>query len=330
MKKNWITLGFNAKEICSVEKFVSYKKGELLQYINDIHFAHFDANILPSGRCSTKFSKKDMKNFLKICLSNKIKTTLLLNYGHYKLDDIKNILNKIYLPLGLSSVVVSDKYLAEILKKCYPELTIQGSCISYIDTIDGLLDEAKYGIELHNPATWTIRNMPFIQNIHKVGLKQKHMMSEGCARKCKLELWHRSEVLRDIYHDLYGSCARTITNIYIFLMGNWITIKQLKRMERYIDILKLPRSMFFSFDDLFRFITIYDTEEPYNIFDFWGSPLAQIREKNIIMSDVFDDEFFDKTISDEINISFLNHYVSKLYDIPFFTDKGLINGFENN
>jgi hypothetical protein len=323
MKEKWISLGFNAKEILTIQQFITYRDGIILPYIRDIHFAHFDNKILPSGRCSTKFSKKEAKYFMKMCLDNGIKTALLLNFGNYNFNDIVKILEKFYLPLGLSSLVISDKYLAGELKFRYPELTIQGSCISYIDTIEGLFDEQKYGIEIHNPATWTIRNMPFIKDVNDKGLKQKHMISEGCVRKCPLELWHRKEVLSDTYHGFYTSCYKSVKDIYVFLMGNWITMKQLKRMEEYIDVLKLPRSTFSNYGELYRFINLYDSGEPYNILDFWGTPLAQIRHDNAIMSDVFDDEFFDNTISDEINKDFLEQYVSRLNKIPFFTDRSI-------
>jgi len=321
MKKQWLTIGFNAKEICSIKQFVAYKGGAFLPYIYDIHFAHYDATVLPSGRCSTKFSKRDAKHFLKICSQNGIKTTLLLNFGNYNFDDIVEVLEKFYLPLGLSSVVVSNKYLAEELKFLYPQLTIQGSCLSYTDTLNGLLEEQKCGIEIHNPATWVIRNLPLIREIHENGLKQKHIMSEGCARKCPLELWHRNEVLSNKYHSPHLTCYKTVTDIYIFLMANWITMKQLKRMEQYINALKLPRSTFANFDELYRFISLYDSGEPYNILDFWGTPFAQIRQDNVIMSDVFDDIFFDNTISDEINKEFLDQYVSKFDKISFFTNR---------
>lgn len=318
MKNQWLTLGFNAQEICSIDDLINFNNGEIIPYIHDIHFAHYDAKLLPSGRMPTQFNKKEAEYFLKTCLANGINTTLLLNSGNYVLDDIIKILENFYLPLGVSSLVILDKNLATKLKVIYPELEMQGSCISYIDTIEGLLEEDKCGIKLHNPATWTIRDMSFIKKVNESGLKQKQIMSEGCKRKCKLELWHRKEVMIGNYHGLNETCKKSFSDIYTLLMGSWITIKQLKRMENYIDVLKLPRNTFDSFSEIYRFINLYNSNEPYNILDFFATPLAQIKYDNIIMSDVFDDAFFDNTISDSINKEFLDQYVCKLDKIPFF------------
>jgi len=318
MKKQWITLGFNASGICAIKNFVNFKSGKILPYIRDVHFPHYDAKLLSSGRAPRDFTKRQTKYFLKTCRANGVDTTLLLNSGNYNLADIIRVLETFYLPLGVNSLVVSDKRLAGKLKTLYPELVLQGSCVSYIDTLEGLLEEKKYGIELHNPATWTIRNMPFIRQIHEHGLQQKQMMSEGCVRKCELELWHRKEAMMGYYRNFDETCKTVVIDIYTFLMSSWITIQQLKRMEYYIDVLKLPRGTFSNFSELERFITLYDSGEPYNILDFFGTHVARLKYDNFIMSDVFDDAFFDHTISDEINKEFLDQYACKLDKIPFF------------
>jgi len=66
MKEHWITLGFNAGEIRTIKDFVNYKSGKILPYIRDIHFPHYDAKLLSSGRASRNFSKRQTKNFLKV------------------------------------------------------------------------------------------------------------------------------------------------------------------------------------------------------------------------------------------------------------------------
>jgi len=318
MKKKWLSLGFNGNEIRYIEKFV--KNSKIIQYVHDIHFAHYDAKLLPSGRAPSEYTEREVRYFLKTCSASGINTTLLLNSGDYHLDDIIKVLDGFYFPLGVDSVVISDKNLAGKLKNLYPELKIQGSCISYIDTLEGLFEEEKHGIELHNPATWTIRDMDFIKKIKENGLKQKQIPFEGCVRKCKLELWHRKEAMIGNYHDLNVTCKKVLPDIYAFLMGSWITIKQLKRMEKYIDVLKIPRNTFNGFSELHRFIDLYDSNEPYNILDLIGTPLSRIKHDNVIMSDIFDDEFFDNTVSDEINTDFLDQYVCKLDKIPFFVN----------
>ncbi|MCL2063949.1 MAG: hypothetical protein FWG98_06215 [Candidatus Cloacimonetes bacterium] len=318
MIEHWISLGFTANWIREIKNFINYKKGFFIPFIHDIHFAHFDANLIPSGRSPQRMTEKEVKYFLKICSINGLKTTLLLNSGDYDLFTVINILDSFYLPLGVRSVVISDKSLARKISSLYPELLIQGSCISYIDTIYGLLEEKSYGIELHNPATWTIRNMPFIKSVNESGYKQKLIPFEGCVRKCELEGWHRNEAVKGRYHDFDATCKRVVTSIYVFLMSSWVTIEQLRRMESYIDVLKLPRNTFDNFDEFYRFINLYETNEPYNILDFYGTFLSQIKKDNVIMSNVFDDSFFDNTISDKINQDFLMPYIKKLDRIPYF------------
>jgi len=318
MKKRWLSLGFRANEICNIRELTKFKAGEILPYIHDIHFAHYNSKLLSSGRPPTKYSKLEVKSFLEICSVNGINTTLLLNSGNYEFHDIIKALENFYLPLGINAVVISDTNLSEKIRKFYPKLKIYGSCISYIDTVDGLLNEKEKGIDLHNPATWTIRNEPFIKEISGKGLKQKQIATEGCARKCKLEYWHRAESTNSVYHDLEKTCKKGIPDIYTFLMGSWVTMKQLKRMENYIDVLKLPRGTFEKFSDIYRLIRLYDSNEPYNIFDFLSIPLKQIKHNNIIMSDIFDDAFFDNTISDTVDYNFLDYYISKLDKVPFF------------
>lgn len=321
MKEKWLTIGLNASEMRSIEKLINIDNGEIIKYIHDFHFPHYDSEILPTGRMPMPFTKHEAEIFMKKCKDNNVSTTLILNYGNYEVENIKRALEDFYFPLGLESVVVSNMSIAKELKELYPNLTLHGSCISYIDSISGLLNEASFGIELHNPAVWTIRNMDFIKEVNRLGLKQKHIMSEGCARKCKLERWHRKESSIGVHHGLNETCRKSIRDIYTLLMGSWVTIKQLKRMEDYIDVLKVPRNTFDDITQLKAFIERFDSGEPYNILDYFSTPLLEIKYNNIIMSDIFDDEFFDRTSSDLIDKDFLDGYVAKMEDVPFFNIK---------
>ncbi|WP_439876906.1 hypothetical protein ACSLGG_31085 (plasmid) [Bacillus mycoides] len=318
MKKKWLTIGVNAGEIKTIDNLF-LKNEEISSYIHDFHFPHYDAGLIPSGRIPAPFNKEDVEEFIKKCKYNDINATLILNYGNYNIEDIKRVFETFYLPLGVNSVVVKDLELIKQIKEALPEVRIQGSCLSFIDTIDGLLEEASYGVELHNPAVWTIRDMDFIKEVNRRGLKQKQMMNEGCARKCRIEKWHRKEVSAGRQHSLEETCGRAFPDIYTFLMGSWVTLRQLKRMENYIDVLKLPRNTFDDIStDLNRFIELYDSGEPYNILEFVSTPLLAVKNENIIMSDIFDDAFFDNTVSDEVNKEFLEEYARKIEHIPFF------------
>ncbi|PEU52193.1 hypothetical protein CN395_27950 [Priestia megaterium] len=318
MKKKWLTIGVNAGEIQTIDKLL-VDNGDIPAYIKDFHFPHYDATAIPTGRIPVPFTKEEVEYFIKTCSYNDIDTTLILNYGNYDIDKIKRAFEDFYLPLGVNSVVVSDLELIKQIKKELPEIHIQGSCLSFRDTVDSLLEEAKEGVELHNPAVWTIRDMNFIREVNERGLKQKQMMNEGCARKCRIEKWHRKEVSKGVQHSLDETCGRAFPDIYTFLMGSWITLKQLKRMEQYIDVLKLPRN---TFDDiptgLRKFVDLYDSGEPYNILEYVSTPLLAIKKENTIMSDIFDDAFFDNTVSDEVDKEFLEQYASQIRHIPWF------------
>jgi hypothetical protein len=190
--------------------------------------------------------------------------------------------------------------------------------VSYLDTLDGLEAERSLGVSIHNPAVWTIRNLALVEQIHRAGFRQKQIFGEGCAHRCKLEPWHRRESANGNHHSLEETCRMALPKLEDFLMGSWVTLKQLRRMEWAIDRLKVPRNTFDSYFELVRLVDLYDSGEPYNILDFVSTPLRPIKAENEILSSVFDDTFFDETSSGTCSADFLEYYASQINRVPFF------------
>ena len=91
--------------------------------------------------------------------NTRLKLTLLLNYllhDNYELVLLDFAEN--YYPRGIRSVVVADLNLIKAIKDRFPDVEVQGSCMSYRLTEEELREEADAGVSIHNPAVEIIRN----------------------------------------------------------------------------------------------------------------------------------------------------------------------------
>lgn len=292
--------------------------------LHDIHFSHYENSLIASGRNLSGIKEKKMFEFLERALSETdLRLTLLMNYLIKKdYSQILNIFDKYY-KAGIRSVVIADLELIKRIKQKYPDVFIQGSCLSYRNTEEELYEEAKEGVELHNPSVDIIRMPGQIEKNFKAGFKQKILFAEGCYHKCPFEKpkeGHRWKIARNepFYHK--DMCERKIfRDARDFFLANWVTIHQLKKIEDYIDVVKLPRGQMTdpykstqkirSTNNLVRnmdeslasFIHKYDNNIPHDVLDFNTVAYKYMLRANIgyVNSAIFDDFFFERTSSCE-------------------------------
>ena len=164
------------------------------QYIYDLHFAHWNPMIASSGRFTNAFLSPEDVNALQYysiewnAVNTQLRLTLLLNYllhENYKLVLLDFARN--YYARGIRSVVVADLNLIKAIKDSFPDVEVQGSCLSYRLTEEELQEEADAGVSLHNPAVDIIRNSAQLRRNHLAGFKQKVIVAEGCLHQCPLE-----------------------------------------------------------------------------------------------------------------------------------------------
>jgi len=297
-------------------KMYDYKFGDRL---HDVHFAHYENSVIASGRFLSGIDESKMFDFLnKAQEISSIRLTLLMNYLIEK--DYKKIMRifKKYYNAGIRSVVIADLELIKRVKQKYPDVFIQGSCLSYRITEEDMYEEAKEGVELHNPAVDIIRIPGQIEANHKAGFKQKVLFAEGCFHKCpfeKSEGGHRWSIARGKEFTHPEMCEKKIfVDARDFFLANWITINQLKKIEDFIEVVKLPRGQLTEVtkvskirpkeslvknmeDSLFNFIQKYDNNEPHDVLDLNSVSYKDILRKNLgyIDSSIFDEEFFERT-----------------------------------
>jgi hypothetical protein len=275
-------------------------------HIRDVHFAHYNPMVVASGRMPHSFLSLDeaaQLQFHTIQWNQQhtgFRLTLLLNYllhDHYRLivDDFA----RNYYSRGVRSVVVADLNLIKALRDRFPDLLIQGSCLSYRMTEGELAEEARAGVSIHNPAVDIIRNSAQLRRNHAAGFRQKVIFAEGCLHECPAErpkFGHRWHIARGFAYA--PPCEQWVTqDPRRFLRANWVTIARLKELAPYIDCVKLPRGSAGTSPEspgIGGFIELYRTGRTYNVLDylaaFYREPLR--RMVGYIPSSFFDTEFF--------------------------------------
>ena len=226
MDKLQLTIGMSPPEKCPPRDYMRDTRDWLTaqanhrQYIHDVHFAHWNPMIASSGRLSNTFLPPDDLKDLQYytiewnAANTQLKLTLLLNYvlhDNYKLILLDFARN--YYARGIRSVVVADLNLIKAIKDKFPDVQIQGSCLSYRLTEEELQEEADAGVSIHNPSVDIIRNSAQLKRNHLAGFKQKVIVAEGCLHQCPVEKplyghrWHTARVrshllgLRSLGHE---------------------------------------------------------------------------------------------------------------------------------
>lgn len=294
---------------------------EIRPYVHDVHFAHYHPMICASGRTiAQNISLEEARTrLLDLIEYNAVHTrlplTLLLNYLLH--DNRKLVVDNFaveFYPRGIRSVVLADLDLIKAMKDRFPDVTIQGSCLSYRLTEEELAEEAREGVELHNPAVEIVRDSRQLRKNHQAGFKQKIIMFEGCLHRCPAERMlygHRWMIARNIpsagegepgndhFARFPGCEEKVIRNPKHFFRANWITLERLKELSAWFDVVKLPRgTVGTSPDDHFSvrdFIDLYEHGGSYNVLDYIAVEYGDFLRNTAgyIPSDYFDRQFFE-------------------------------------
>lgn len=295
---------------------------ELRPYVHDVHFAHYHPMICASGRFTAQsISHDEARDCLLGLIEHNAETTrlpftLLLNY---LLHDnrrmvVENFAEEFY-PRGIRSVVIADLDLIKALKDRFPDVTIQGSCLSYRLTEEELAEEAREGVELHNPAVEIVRNSEQLRRNHQAGFKQKIIMFEGCLHRCPAERMpygHRWLIARNIActgradsnryaYGYYPGCEEKVArDPRQFFRANWITVDRLKELSPWFDVVKLPRgTVGTSPEDHFSirdFIDLYEHGGTHNVLQYIAVDYCRylLHTVGFVPSEYFDTAFFER------------------------------------
>jgi hypothetical protein len=232
--------------------------------------------------------------------NTQFKMTLLLNYllhDNYKVV-VDNFAREFY-PRNVRSLVIADLELIKRLKDRFPDLEIQGSCLSHRMTEEELAEEAKEGVVLHNPSVNIIRKPDQLQRNAEAGFAQKVIAFEGCLHHCPDEnskYGHRWYLARSL-HPESSFCTKPhiAADPRFFFKANWITIERFKQLMPYMEVVKLPRCQNSISSSLQTVIEAFFNNKPYNIVDFIGAGYQVYLNRDIgwIPSDLFDEYFFN-------------------------------------
>lgn len=252
------------------------------QYIRDFQFSYHDPNVCKSGRSPFLISKSYVLLFIRMMSLNGYKTTVIMNQA--KKENFNNIIEglKCYIEAGLTGVCTQNNELAKLLKKHYPDLELQSSCLTYKLTYEDFKEEIDIGYSVINPINDIVRDVYHLKRNHEKGLKQKILVAEGCLHKCPFEKYHRDAIANGLRTDDSKLCVGLIKepkDLILFLKANWITIKRMIELQEYIDVIKLARGSFGTdklsilAERLVKFVDIYLRTENgeyvnYNILNY--------------------------------------------------------------
>ncbi len=213
-------------------------------YIYDFHFAYHDGLIGKTGRIPSQIPKEFNLCFVRLMSIYGYHTTLLFNQVEEKnyeqlLDGIQE-----YVDNGLTGVCTQKIEFGRMIKDRYPNIILQGSCLSYKLTYEEFKDELDNQFDIVNPINNIIRDPYNLKRNHKLGLKQKILVTEGCLNHCPFEKTHRHLISNGKCMDHVKLCPSILkdkNNFNLFLKSNWVTIQRMIELEEYIDVLKLAR-----------------------------------------------------------------------------------------
>ena len=322
-----ISLGYvpsePVKEKEKLDELFQYK-----DYLYDIHFAHYDKREIMSGR-DINVSKENVLNFVEQGIEKYgFNLTLLMNNipKGFPLDKVVEVFKEVYYPRGVRNVVIADINLIRKIRDSFPDVLIQGSCLSYRLTAEELEEERIAGVSLHNPRMEIIRDVKNLKRNSELGYRQKVLWSEGCLKYCPFEPIHREALY--VGRPLEKDCKDFIKqDPFYFLSASWITVERLKELIDYIDVIKLSRGAnnyknveYPTTKILEAFIQIYENDLEYDVLMFARNNYASYVRRCVggVPSSLFKDGFFD-LIEDcgrrceELNCRRCNDIMEKLY-----------------
>ena len=221
MKRNLI-LPFNGDR-----KLIDYYK-TIEKRIYRIYFA-INPSYVPLAR-SNKFTNiEDILYLLKEFENSKIKFSLLLNSSkiHCLDENLLKIINFLY-SKGISSVVVTNLFLVEEIRKHFPSMEINISVISKINNEKEFLDLNKYNITELCVATNNIRETEKILQIkNKINYSLSVIVNSFC----------RSAICSN--HDNHYLFNNVVHFEYNLLKTPFILPSMIKKYEDIFDYFKI-------------------------------------------------------------------------------------------
>ena len=283
---------------------MAYCQAAHRQYIYDVHFAHWNPFLAASGRNTSSFLSPDDRRDLQYytiewnAANTQLKLTLLLNYLLTTTTGWSCwTLPRTTIPAAFAPWWRADLNLIKAIKDDFPDVEIQGSCLSYRITEEELQEEAHAGVSIHNPAVEIIRDSEQLKRNYLAGFQTEVIVAEGRLHRCPAENsiagslpWGLTPRLR--------ACDDMVMKDPRLFCANWITIARLKQLMPYIAYVKLPRGSGGTFLEsvagIGRFIELFHSGRPYNLIDYLAAayvyPLRQF--VGYIPSHYFGDEFF--------------------------------------
>lgn len=246
MKKNCLCVGVhfaNNYNITHVFQFID-QLTPIKDYVKDFQFAFHDPDVCKSGRMPTYVPKNFILLFIRLMAVNGYGTTVLMNQAEESKFDLIIRELKDYVDAGLTGVCTQKIELAKMIKKAYPHLELQSSCLSYKTKFEEFEEELAAGFSIINPINDIVRDPENLKRNHEKGMLQKILVAEGCFNKCPFEKIHREAVSTGKGIDENKLCTGLLKdpeNFPLFLKANWITIQRMVELEEYIDVIKLAR-----------------------------------------------------------------------------------------
>ncbi|MBN2143973.1 MAG: U32 family peptidase [Candidatus Aureabacteria bacterium] len=226
---------------------------EINTFLDSFEFYGKDPNdFFGGGRADItllKASKKQVSSFLKKCQSKKINFNYLFNHYcasglQFSKKGVRFILDKCdyLLDSGVSSLTVSDPYLAKLIKKNYPDLKINASVFCRIET----LEKAKYWQEL-GASRITLFSNNILRNKERLGSIVKNIsiplqliVNNCCLYHCvntdqhaNLESHSSGKVRESTYLNYYTFDCRysRLLAPHLIIKSNFIRPEDLKTYQ---------------------------------------------------------------------------------------------------
>lgn len=184
----------------------------LERHIDSIFEIYFPipSDLLGSGRGIMQKNKyrEEILSIIDFCKVHSINSNLLVNpscEGKLIGDKMHMTRTLSYVidlaKRGLSSVTLTNPLYVELIKKHIPDIEIQISVISSIDSVEKAKFFKNLGASVIIPERDKNRDLGFLKQLKNAGLKLKIMVNEGCINSCIFRNMHYNYVAHRIGED---------------------------------------------------------------------------------------------------------------------------------
>ncbi|ODS42916.1 MAG: hypothetical protein MSIBF_06555 [Candidatus Altiarchaeales archaeon IMC4] len=156
--------------------------------------------IFGSGRIITKkVNIADIVKVISFCHENGIKANLLLNsscegtqwYQPGNVGMVLKLIRILHLENDLDAVTLANPLFIQKIKKEFPEIEINASVISRIDSVQMAIFFDKFGADVIIPDRDINRDLGLLKEVKEaVDCELKLMVNEGCLFKCPYKIFH--------------------------------------------------------------------------------------------------------------------------------------------